>query len=80
MALSQIHYISSCIKVPNDIVKQITKVIYTFIWKVSDKIKIIQAAKPYDQGGLKLFEIENIIAAITLHYTDIFDSKRRNME
>ena len=54
---------AALISVSNDIIKEINKLIYGFIWKGNDKIKRSALINDTDNGGLKMLDIESMISA-----------------
>ena len=54
------------ISVSNDLIKEINKLIYGFVWKGNDKIKRSALINDIDNGGLKMLDIdiESMISAI----------------
>ena len=54
---------AALISVLNDLIKEINKLIYGFIWKGNDKIKRPALINDIDSGGLKMLDIESMISA-----------------
>ena len=54
---------AALISVSNDLMKQINKLIYGFIWKGNDKIKRSALINDIENGGLKMLDIESMISA-----------------
>ena len=54
---------AALISVPEDQVKEISKLIYHFIWKGNDKIKRSALINDINDGGLKMLDIHSIICA-----------------
>ena len=54
---------AALISVSNDLIKEINKLIYGFIWKGNDKIKRSALINDIDNGGLKMLDIESMISA-----------------
>ena len=52
---------AALISVSNDLIKEINKLIYGFIWK--GKIKRYALINDIDNGGLKMLDIESMISA-----------------
>ena len=54
---------AALISVSNDLIKEINKLIYGFIWKGNDQIKRSALINNIDNGGLKMLDIESMISA-----------------
>ena len=62
-AIPKLMFRASVIPVPNDLVKEVNSIIYTFIWNGKDKVKRCALISDIDQGGLKMLDIESMINA-----------------
>ena len=62
-AIPKILYRASLISIKKDFIKRINKLLYSFIWKGKDKIKRTALINPYDEGGLKMPDVESMISA-----------------
>ena len=54
---------ASLIPVSDDLIKEIKKLIYNFIWHGNDKIKRTALINNIEDGGLKMLDIESMISA-----------------
>ena len=54
---------ATAISISNDLVKQINRLIFGFIWKGNDKIKRTALNNDIENGGLKMLDIESMISA-----------------
>ena len=54
---------AALISVSNDLIKEIDKLIYGFIWKRNDNIKRSALINDIENGGLKMLDIESMISA-----------------
>ena len=54
---------AALISVTDDLVKEINKLIYSFIWKGTDKIKCCALINDIEDGGLKKLDIQSMILA-----------------
>ena len=54
---------AALISVSNDLIKEINKLIYGFIWKGNDKIKRSTLINDIDNGRVKMLDIESKISA-----------------
>jgi len=61
-ALSKFLYRAS---LPNskEVIKEANKIIYDFIWKEKDKVKRRALIRDYEEGGLKMLDLESLINA-----------------
>ena len=62
-AIPKLMFRASVIPVPNDFVKEVNSIFYTFIWNAKDKVKRCALISDIDQGGLKMLDIESMINA-----------------
>ena len=54
---------ASLIPVSDDLIKEINKLIYNFIWHGNDKIKRTALVNDIEDRGLKMLDIESMISA-----------------
>jgi len=54
-------YKASLISVSEDLIKDVNKLLYGFIWKGNDKIKRTALINDIQNGGLKVFNIQSMI-------------------
>jgi len=54
---------ATAISISNDLVKEINRLIFGFIWKGNDKIKRTALINDIENGGLKMLDIESMISA-----------------
>ena len=66
--LSQLQYLASCMPIQTETMKKINKIIYRYIWKGVDRITRDRAAHSYQEGGLKLPQVEDIVTAASLQW------------
>lgn len=65
-AIPKLMFRVSVIPIPNDLVKEVNSILYTFIWNGKDKVKrcaLISDIDQHDQGGLNMLDIESMINA-----------------
>ena len=62
-AIPKLMFRVSVIPIPNDLVKEVNSILYTFIWNGKDKVKRCALISDIDQGGLKMLDIESMINA-----------------
>ena len=61
-------YVSSIIETPPEIVKQMEKMIFIFLWKGPDKVTRLSVINTLDNGGLNLTDFESHIKALRLSW------------
>ena len=66
--LSQIQYLASCMPIQKETISKLNKIIYRFVWKGVDKVTRDRAALSYQEGGLKLSKLDDIIVAASLQW------------
>ena len=62
-AIPKLTFRASVIPIPNDLVKEVNSIFYTFIWNGKDKVKRCTLNSHTDKGGLKMLDIESLISA-----------------
>ena len=60
-AIPKFMYKASLISVSEDLIKDVTKLLYGFIWRGNDKIKRSALINDIDNGGLKMLDIQSMI-------------------
>ena len=69
-------YVSSIIGTPPEIIKQMEKMIYKFLWKGPDKVTRLSVINTLENGGLNLTDLELHIKALRLSWiTRLLDHK-----
>ena len=59
-------YISSLLPVPKEIVKELNQIIFKFLWKGTDKMTRLSTINEYENGGLKMIDLESMIKSLRL--------------
>ena len=54
-------YISLLLLVPKEIVKELNQMIFKFLWKGIDKVTRLSTINEYENGGLKMIDLESMI-------------------
>jgi len=67
-ALSKLQFMASATEVPREYIRKMKKSIYNFIWSGKDRVKREIIAKPWEEGGLKMPILEDMIAAAAIHW------------
>ena len=60
-AIPKFMYKASLISVSEDLIKDVNKLLYGFIWKGNDKIKRSSLINDIENGGLKMLDIQSMI-------------------
>lgn len=64
LGMSKFIYTFSVLKVPTEIVKQINKIFYNFIWNKNDRIKRTTLINEYEKGGMRMVDVESMIESL----------------
>ena len=59
-------YISLLLPVPKEIVKELNQMIFKFLWKGIDKVTRLSTINEYENGGLKMIDLESMIKSLRL--------------
>ena len=62
-AIPKLMFRGSVIPIPNDFVKEVNSIFYTFIWNGKDNVKCFALTSNIDKGGLKMLDIESMVSA-----------------
>ena len=62
-AIPKLMFRASVIPIPNELVKEVNSIFYTFIWNGKDKVKRSALISDIDKGGLKILDIESMVSA-----------------
>ena len=73
---------AALIPVPRELIKEVNRELYTFIWKGKDKIKRSALINEIEDGGLKMLDIESMVSARRIvslkKYTEDYASPWKN--
>jgi hypothetical protein len=64
LAIPKLIYPSSLLVIPDNLIKDINKIMYNFIWGSRDKIKRCAIINVYEKGGLQMIDIESQFHAL----------------
>ena len=64
LAMSKFIYSMSVLYTPKEIIKEITKCFYSFLWNKVDRIKRNTLISKYEQGGIKMIDVESMAASL----------------
>ena len=66
LIIPKIVYTSSLLPTPEHIVKNLNHILYTFLWKGKDKVTRASTINIYEEGGIKMVDIESLIKSLRL--------------
>jgi len=61
-------YRSSVLRSPYEVIKEFNSLIFRFLWNGNDKVIRLSTYAPYDQGGLKMSDYDNMVKALRLSW------------
>jgi len=64
LGLSKLIYSFSVLHVPSEIKKEVNSIIYKFVWRNVERIKRSTLINEYENGGMKMIDIESMINAL----------------
>ena len=53
---------------PYEVIKEFNSLIFQFLWNDNDKVTQLSTFAPYDQGGLKMLDYDNMVKALRLSW------------
>ena len=59
-------YILSLLPAPKEIVQELNRILFQFLWKGTDKVTRLSTISEYENGGLKMIDLEGIIKSLWL--------------
>ena len=68
LLLSKLTYKASLLSVPTKVVKDISTLVFGFIWNGPDKLKRKTISQDYKFGGLRMFDIDKFVLALKLSW------------
>ena len=68
LLIPKIVYISSLLPTPEHIIKELNQLLYKFLWKGKDKVTKASAKNNYEEGGIKMIDIESLIKSLRLSW------------
>ena len=66
LLIPKIVYTSSLLPTPEHIVKELNQLLYKVLWKGKDKVTRASAINNYEDGGIKMIDIESLIKSLRL--------------
>ena len=77
LVIPKMVYFFSLIPTPEVVVTELNRILYTFLWKSTDKVTRLSTINDYENGGLKMVDLECMIKSLRLAWLKrIFSSNR----
>ena len=61
LLLPKFVYITSLLPTPNNVIKDLNQLLFKFLWRGKDKVTRLSAINSYEEGGLKMPDLDSII-------------------
>ena len=59
-------YILSLLPAPKEIVQELNRILFKFLWKGTDKVTRLSTINEYENGGLKMINLESMVKSLRL--------------
>ena len=59
-------YVCSVLPTPKELVKELNKLLFKFLWKGTDKVTRVSVINEYEEGGLKMIDLDCMIKSLRL--------------
>ena len=59
-------YVSSLLPTPKELVKDLNRLLFKFLWKGTDKVTRVSTINDFEHVGLKMIDIDSMIVALRL--------------
>ena len=66
LIIPKLVYISSLLPTPKEIIQELSRLLFKFLWKGTDKVTRLSAINEYENGGLKMIDLESMIQSLRL--------------
>ena len=66
LIIPKLVYISSLLPTPKEIIQELNRLLFKFLWKGTDKVTGLSAINEYENGGLKMIDLESMIQSLRL--------------
>ena len=66
LIIPKLVYISSLLPTPKEIIQELNRLLFKFLWKGPDKVTRLSTIKEYEKGGLKMIDLESMIQSLRL--------------
>ena len=57
---------SSLMSIPKEIIAELNRPLFKFLWNGTDKVTRLSTINEYDRGGLKMIDLDRIIKSLRL--------------
>ena len=68
LSIPKFVYVSTLLPTPKDLVSQLNRLLFKFLWNGTDKITRVPAIYRYDHGGLKMIDLGKMIVSLRLSW------------
>ena len=66
-------YVCSILPTPKELLKELNKILFKFLWKGVDKVTRVSVVKEYEEGGPRMVDLECMVKSLRLAWlTHIF--------
>ena len=59
-------YACSVLPTPRELIKELNKLLFKFLWKGTDKVKRVSVINEYEEGGLRMIDLECMVKSLRL--------------
>ena len=66
LIIPKLVYISSLLPTPKEIIQELNQLLFKFLWKGTDKVTRLSTINEYENGGLKMIDLESMIQSLRL--------------
>ena len=72
LIIPKLVYISSLLPTPKEIIQELNQLLFKFLWKGTDKVTRLSAINEFENGGLKMIDLESMIQSLRLAWIKRF--------
>ena len=73
-------YACSVLPTPIELMKELNKLLFKFLWKGTDKVKRVSVINEYEEGGLRMIDLECMVKSLRRLVEANFQWNQRTME
>ena len=66
LLLPKLIYIASMFLIPEQVIKEVNRIIYKFLWRGPDRVIRSAVINDYENGVLKVFDFETLVKSLRL--------------
>ena len=66
LLIPKVVYVSSLLPTPKELVKDINRLLFKFLWKGTDKVTRVSTINDFEHRGLKMIDIDSMIVSLRL--------------